>query len=71
MLFAVPGSELQDAIRSFKGVLTSGVEQITRRQLPVLDGRIVLRSPPTRDALTHFKAVVELQRSGKKADAHS
>jgi tol-pal system protein YbgF len=58
-----------DAIRSFEAVLTSGVEQDLADNCRYWIGESYYGLRQYRDAITQFKAVLELPRTGKKADA--
>jgi tol-pal system protein YbgF len=59
----------RDALRGFEGVLTSGVEQSLADNCRYWIGESYYGLHKYRDALSQFKTVLELQRSGKKADA--
>jgi tol-pal system protein YbgF len=58
-----------DALRSFEGVLTSGVDQALADNCRYWIGESYYGLRQYRDAITQFRTVLELQRSGKKADA--
>ena len=59
----------KEAIRSFEGVLTSGVEQTLADNCRYWIGECYYGLRQYREAITQFKAVLELQRTGKKAEA--